>query len=482
VLAFPAPPIQARAAYLVDMESGRVLYTKNPDARLPMASTTKITTAALVLQRSHLNDLVTVSRRAASIGESTMALQKGERLTVRQLLYGLLLNSGNDAAIALAEHVGGTEERFVRMMNALARTLHMWHTHYSTAHGLDAPNHYTSARDLATISQYAMRDSTFRRIVATESYHIPATRHNDEHWLASVNRVIYWFPGVDGVKPGDTDAAGLCQVISDWRNGHHLLAVLLNTPTLVTDIRNLLNFGSRDFTWVQAPDWWDNAANTISGGTRGNPWTYFIGAGHYVRGLFLAYFRTHGGLRTLGYPRTEELRENGQLVQYFQGSELIYDPAHHSVYPADLGLTLGERLLPRALGSRASLPVASFFTGLYKQLGGVGVLGYPISGVTRQFGRPAQFFQYGELAVSGGQASLVPLGDAALRLKGWLPATGVGNTFPGTLSPWLVAPIFRPHRLTQRPSVRHLTRRLHPTRSLHHRKVSRLGTRGRHTG
>src|SRR5579884_924073 len=158
VLAYPPPPIQARAALLIDEATGEILYSKNANAELPMASTTKITTAVLVLQHGHLNDMVRVSRAAATIGESTMGLRQGEVLSVRQLLYGLLLNSGNDAAIALAEHVGGTVKHFVAMMNGLAHTLHMTHTHYVTPHGLDEPHHYTSAHDLAIIAQYAMRD------------------------------------------------------------------------------------------------------------------------------------------------------------------------------------------------------------------------------------------------------------------------------------------------------------------------------------
>lgn len=437
---FPPPPIQARAAFLVDMGRGQVLFVKNPDERLPMASTTKITTAVLALQHARLSDLVTVSRNAASIGESTMGLRQGERVTVRELLYGLLLNSGNDAAIALAEHVAGTEQRFVGMMNSLARSLHMWNTHYATPHGLDAPGHYTSARDLATITQYAMRDATFRQIVSTFSYHVPATKHNHEHWLASVNRVMYWYPGIDGVKPGDTDAAGLCQVVSVQRDGRRLLAVLLNTPTLVTDIRNLLNYGLQDFRWVQAPAWWDGPANSISGGAGSQAWTYYLGGGHYIRGLFLAYFRAHRGLETLGYPRTDEIEDGGQLVQYFQGGELVYDPLHRSVYPANLGLAQARAL---AYGDIALLPaprVAGPFQSTYKQLGGHDVLGTPVTGLTRVNGQTVQFFQYGELASLGGAPYLVPLGDAELRLRGWLPAPGASDVYPPTMSSLALPP------------------------------------------
>ena len=430
---FPAPPILAKAAYLVDLETGRVLFAKNAHDRLPMASTTKITTAIVTLQHSQLRELAWVSKRAATIGESTMVLSRGERLTVEQLLYGLLLNSANDAAIALAEHVSGNEERFVGLMNRLARSLHMRDTHYVSAHGLDAPGHYTSAHDLAVVARYGLRNAVFRRIVATMSYHIPKTRHNAEHWLATVNRVMYWFPGVDGVKPGDTDNAGLCQVVSAWRNGRHVLAVLLDTPNLVTDIRNLLDFGSRDFRWVQAAAYWDAPDVALAGPGRAR-WSYFLGAGHYVRDDFLAYFRSHGGLSALGYPRTEEIVEGGRRVQYFQAGELVADPVHGTVYPVPLGELYAEKMAPSAL--RPIRHPGATFGGLYRRLGGAGVLGYPVTNKTWVRGVLVQFFQYGALARVGGVPVVVPIGDAVLHAKHWLPATGASDRFPSDMLPY----------------------------------------------
>lgn len=432
VLGYAPPPIAARAAYLIDLATGHVLFAQNANQRLPMASTTKITTAIVALQHSHLGDLAWVSKRAAGIGESTMVLSRGEQLTVQQLLYGLLLNSANDAAITLAEHVSGNQERFVGLMNRLARKLHMRHTHYVTAHGLDAPGHFTSAHDLAVIARYAMRNATFRRIVATTGYYIPKSKHNAEHWLASVNRVIYWFPGVDGVKPGDTDQAGLCQVVSAWRNGRHVLAVLLNTPNLVTDVRNLLDYGGRDFRWVQANAYWD-APYVPLAGTGMHHWLYYLGAGHFIRNLFLAYFQSHGGLTTLGYPRTEAIDQAGREVQYFQGGELVFDPVNGSVYPAPLGTELAMRLAHRAL--RHIRHPGATFRRLYKRLGGPGVLGLPVTNKTWVHGALVQFFQYAELARVNRVLTVVPIGDALLRLKGWLPAVGASDSYPSDMTP-----------------------------------------------
>jgi len=465
VLAYAPPPIQARAAFLVDMQSGKVLYEKNPDQRLPMASTTKITTAVVALQHARLDSLARVSHRAVTIGESTMVLQEGERLTVRQLLYGLLLNSANDAAITLAEHVAGSERRFVAMMNDLARLLHMRNTHYVTSHGLDASGHYSSARDLATIAIYAMRDPTFRRVVSTLSYHIPATRHNSEHWLASINRVMYWFPGVDGVKPGQTDNSGLCQVVSDWRNGHHLMAVLLNTPTLVTDIRNLLNYGARDFQWVQAPAWWDSPANSIAGGSGAHKWLYFLGAGHYLRGLFLDYFNTHGSLRALGYPRTEAIHVANQRVQFFQGGELVYDPVHHSVFPQPVIDMTPSHGAMRTLLFHPRIQVAAPFRSLYTQLGGAGVLGSPLSALQWRWSRYVQLYQYGVLMLSDGVAVVMPSGDALLRARGWLPAVGASDAFPLGMS---TTPLPIVSKVTAEPTKSRSSSHYHQPGGKHH--------------
>jgi D-alanyl-D-alanine carboxypeptidase len=432
VLAYPAPPVMARAAMLVDLDDGKVLYSKNPDEPLPMASTTKITTAAVVLQHAHLSAMVRTSRAAATIGESTMSLRQGEVLSVKDLLYGMLLNSGNDAAIALAEYVGGTQARFVGMMNALARELHMRHTHYATPHGLDAPGHYTSARDLATITMYALRDPTFRRIVRTEYYHIPKTKHNFEHYLGNINKALYWYPGVDGVKPGDTDRAGLCLVVSARRNGHHVLAVLLHTPNLVTDLRNLLNMGTRDFAWVPSIFAIDQPASSLSGGTGTGAWTYYFGAGHYIRGRFLTYFRSRGGLNALGYPRTEQITEHGRAVQYFQGGELELNP-NGKVAALPLGRTLARRVIRAHLEDAAA--VAAPLRSYYHRLAGGRVLGAPVTALVTDGDLPAQFFRYGEVALPSGGPTLVPVGDAALRLKGWLPASGAADSFPPSMTP-----------------------------------------------
>jgi hypothetical protein len=175
----------------------------------------------------------------------------------------------------------------------------------------------------------------------------------------------------------------------------------------------------------------------------------------------LSYFATHGGLQTLGYPRTEQIRDGGNLVQYFQNAELIYDPTHHSVYPAPLGTTMLRALAGRPAFLTIGARVAKPFSRLYRQLGGEGVLGLPVENLTFHQGTPVQVFQYGEMALLHGTPWLVPLGDAALQFRGWLPARGAGDTYPPTMAPQLLppAPVFRHlhvrtlklHRIYDRP-------------------------------
>ncbi len=438
VLDYPAPPISATSAYLVDMDSGKVLFKKNADARRAMASTTKITTAILTLMHASLKDEVTASKAAAAVGESTMSLRAGERLSVRDLLYGLMLNSGNDAAVALAEHVGGTQAHFVAMMNALARSLHMTNTHYATPHGLDAPGHYTSARDLATVALFAMRNPTFRKIVSTEYFHIRKGKHNQEHWLGNINKALYWYPGADGVKPGQTNQAGLCLVVSAHRNGRNVLAVVLNTPNLTTDIRNLLNMGTHDFQWVPSIFAPDTPTSSRSGGSGGNAWRYYYGAGHYIFGPFLSYFETHGGLNTLGLPRTEQLLEHGKIVQYFQGAVLTYDSKRRAVVEKAIGPELA-RGISRSQALRGSHAVTTKLRRYYHFLGGGKVLGVPETNTVSADGTQLQLFQHGALALTATGPRILPAGDAVLRLKGWLPAAGAADYYPASYAPQLLS-------------------------------------------
>ena len=220
------PAVKARAVLVADASSGEVLYARDADRRLPMASITKIMTALLTLERADPDDVVTVGDSAPAIGESTIHLRPGERLPVRDLLAAALVQSANDAAFALAAHVGGSVERFVRLMNRRARELGLEDTRYVRPDGLDVPRHYSSASDALTLAQAAMEHRLFRRIVKQRDPRIAGGRV-----LHTWNDLLRAFPGTIGVKTGHTDAAGWSQVAAATRDGVTMYAVVLGGPT-----------------------------------------------------------------------------------------------------------------------------------------------------------------------------------------------------------------------------------------------------------
>lgn len=222
------PKIEASAAVVMDMKSGRILYSKNADVRKPIASTTKIMTAIIAIENGNLDDKVKVSKRAASIWGSTIKLKAGEELTLRELLYGLMLRSGNDAAIAVAEHIGGTVENFVSMMNDKAKKLGLKNTAFVTPHGLDADGHYSTAAELAEITRYALKNPTFSKIVGTQNISIK------DRNLYSTNEMLSLYQGADGVKTGYTGKAGRCLVTSATRDNFRIISVVLGCSSRET--------------------------------------------------------------------------------------------------------------------------------------------------------------------------------------------------------------------------------------------------------
>ena len=246
------PYIPARAAYLLDTSTGEVLYEKNADEELPMASTTKIMTAIVVLEHASLTESAVVSERASSTGESSAWLEKGEVLTVDQLLHALMVQSANDSAIALAEHVAGSVEAFVEMMNEKCTELGAFHTRFANPHGLDQSGHYTTARDLALISSYAMRNPVFRELVVADGYQIPWPGHPYPRVLENHNKFLKLYPYANGIKTGYTDGAGKCLVASATRDGRELISVILNGGESYWDQTiQLMNYGYECFARVE---------------------------------------------------------------------------------------------------------------------------------------------------------------------------------------------------------------------------------------
>lgn len=232
----------AKSMVVIEADSKRVLNDKNKDERLAMASTTKIMTALVTCKNvKDFDEVVAINDNAVGIEGTSMYLKKGEKLTIKELLYGLMLPSGNDAAMALAYYVGGSEERFVEMMNEQAKELNLQNTHFANPHGLDADGHYTSAYDLAIITAEALKNDTFKEIVSTKNIRVTGSKENEPRFLSNKNKLLKTLDGCTGVKTGFTDNAGRCFVCSCTRDGMTLISVVLNCGPMFEESAKLLN-------------------------------------------------------------------------------------------------------------------------------------------------------------------------------------------------------------------------------------------------
>ena len=236
-----ASALSAEKAMVLDAVTGRVLYEKNADDRSLIASTTKIMTALVVCEQCNVLDRVRIPVEAVGVEGSSLYLRAGEVLTVQELLYGLMLHSGNDAAAALAIHCGGTIEGFAELMNDKARELGMENSHFVNPHGLDAPDHYATARDLAVLAAYAMEDPIFARTVGAKQVTV------GERTLTNHNKLLWQMDGCEGVKTGYTKAAGRILVSAASREGRRLVCVTINAPDDWNDHKALLEAGFRDY-------------------------------------------------------------------------------------------------------------------------------------------------------------------------------------------------------------------------------------------
>ncbi len=244
VLVLPrAGAVSARGAVVIDADTGETLFEQNADARLPMASTTKIMTALVALGEGGLDRIYTVKPEYAAVEGSSMYLQAGERLSLQDTLYGLMLASGNDAAVAIAGECGGMST-FVGKMNAKAAELGLTDTHFDNPNGLPSDTHYTTAHELAKITAAALKDPVFRRIVATKNCTVSG------HTLTNHNRLLSMYDGAIGVKTGFTRAAGRCLVSAAERNGRTLIAVTLNDPNDWNDHMEMLDAGFAQYSEV----------------------------------------------------------------------------------------------------------------------------------------------------------------------------------------------------------------------------------------
>ena len=243
VVATTPPKISAQAAILVNGNTGTILYEKNAFRQMDPASLTKMMTAILVIEAGHLHREVGISSHAAYVEGSKLHVRPGQRYTVLDLLRGLLMRSGNDAAIALAEADAGSVERFVDEMNAKAQQLGAFNTAFQNPNGLTGSGHYTNAYDLSLIARAAMKLRLFREIVSSKEQEIVERVAGDKRTIRTTNRLLYEFPGADGIKTGTTNAAGKCVVASATQSGYRLIAVVLKSSNRWRDAESLLAWG-----------------------------------------------------------------------------------------------------------------------------------------------------------------------------------------------------------------------------------------------
>ncbi|MFN0074605.1 MAG: D-alanyl-D-alanine carboxypeptidase family protein [Chloroflexota bacterium] len=239
--------ISGQGAVVLDGQTGAVLFGKNARRRMAMASCTKMITAIIALERGRLDDRVTVDvdglKMAIEMESTIMGLKVGDTLTLETLLYGLMLPSGNDAAVAIARHIAGSEAQFVDLMNAKVRELGLEDTHFKNSHGLDASGHYSTPYDQASIARYGMTNPVFARLAAAREY------AGDGYQLWNTNRLLWNYPGADGVKPGFTDDAGSALVASATRDGHRIITAVIKANSAAIDSVPLLDWAFRSFRW-----------------------------------------------------------------------------------------------------------------------------------------------------------------------------------------------------------------------------------------
>ena len=245
-----SPIISAEGIIAVDIETEEILYEKNSHKRLKVASITKLMTILIILEENKLDEVVTVSNNAASIEGSTMFLRAGEQITIENLLYGALISSANDAAIALAEYNAGNVETFIIKMNKKAKELGMMNTNFSNPVGLDQPNNYSSAYDVAKLAAYLYHNKFVKKTAKIKELEVQSVSGDYKHKLETTNKLLHSYLKINGLKTGKTDAAGLCLVaIAENDQGHEIITVVLDSPARFEESKILIDWVFRAYNW-----------------------------------------------------------------------------------------------------------------------------------------------------------------------------------------------------------------------------------------
>ena len=245
--------INSRSCIVYDRNSHMILYGKNEKTQVKMASTTKIMTSIIIIENYNLSETIEISKKAAGTGGSRLGLKTGDKITIKDLLYSLMLCSGNDAAVALAEYAGGDIQGFAELMNKKASELGLANTHYESPHGLDSDGHYTTAYELAILTDYALKNETFSKIVGTKNYTITINGYPKN--LSNTNELLGYLNGVYGVKTGFTNGANRCLVTACKRDEMDIICVVLGADTKkyrTQDSIKLIEYAFKNFTYINA--------------------------------------------------------------------------------------------------------------------------------------------------------------------------------------------------------------------------------------
>lgn len=249
------PTLNARSCIVLDRTSKHILFGKNENNKVKMASTTKIMTAIVIIENNDLNQTIEVSKKAAGTGGSRLGLKTGDKITIRDLLYGLMLCSGNDAAVALAESTSGSIQDFSELMNKKALELGLTNTHFESPHGLDSNEHYTTAYELAKLSDYALNNKTFLQIVGTKNYTVTINGYPKN--LSNTNELLGNLNGVYGIKTGFTNGANRCLVTACKRNNMDIITVVLGCDTKkfrTQDSIKLIEYSFNTYEYINIKD------------------------------------------------------------------------------------------------------------------------------------------------------------------------------------------------------------------------------------
>ncbi len=315
------PYVSAHSAILMDFESGDVIYDRDAHKQRPPASTTKVLTAIIALEMAELEEVTTVSDKAGQVGESSLHLNKGNKLKLSELIEGALVKSGNDACVAIAEQTAGSLDDFVRMMNLKAVALGAVNSNFVNPHGLPDKNHYATAYDLAIIARYAMKNPSFCKYVSQKISTINYEQPQKSQIIKNTNKLLWNYPFADGIKTGTTNAAGKCLIASASKDGRRLICVVLNAPDRFGDAKRLLEWGFEHTEIIQI-------------GNKGDMITTYSGSGMRIPAVL-------GEDLTLCLEKAK-INDLRLQAEFGQG---IYPPVHQGEVIGSYNILLGEKLV-----------------------------------------------------------------------------------------------------------------------------------------